>query len=179
MTVYLDETGLHRLFASELFDANIAIHYLFKSKEVGILQFLGNRLFDLPPAELDFYLPQLLILYLYTEEDTRKCIHPFLVKRCKGKRRNSSFSKTIVRKYRLCAELCITSGLRERLIATKQKKTRRKTPKRNHQGRKCNISPELLLLRHRHSPNPKRRKQRAAYFHRIAHRHRQAARFPA
>ncbi|CAG5094279.1 Oidioi.mRNA.OKI2018_I69.XSR.g13415.t1.cds [Oikopleura dioica] len=83
MKVYLDETGLHRLFASELFDANIAIHYLFKSKEVGILQFLGNRLFDLPPAELDFYLPQLLILYLYTEEDTRKCIHPFLVKRCK------------------------------------------------------------------------------------------------
>lgn len=77
------DTGLHRLFASELFDANMAVHYLFKSREVGILQFLGNRLFDLPPAELDFYLPQLLILYLYTEEDTRKCIHPFLVKRCK------------------------------------------------------------------------------------------------
>jgi len=77
------DTGLHRLFASELFDANMAIQYLFKSKEGGILQYLGNRLFNLPADELDFYLPQLLILYLYTEENTRKSIHPFLVKRCK------------------------------------------------------------------------------------------------
>jgi len=77
------DTGLHRLFASELFDANMAIQYLFKSKEGGILQYLGNRLFNLPANELDFYLPQLLILYLYTEENTRKSIHPFLVKRCK------------------------------------------------------------------------------------------------
>ena len=73
--------GLLRLFYSELFDASMAVQYLFKSRDAGILQFLGNRLFELDPKDLDFYLPQLLILYLYTEEPTRNCIHPYLVKR--------------------------------------------------------------------------------------------------
>ena len=59
----------------------MAVQYLFKSRDAGILQFLGNRLFELDPKDLDFYLPQLLILYLYTEEPTRNCIHPYLVKR--------------------------------------------------------------------------------------------------
>jgi len=77
------ESGLLRLFYSELFDASMAVQYLFKSRDAGILQFLGNRLFELDPQDLDFYLPQLLILYLYTEEPTRNCIHPYLVKRCK------------------------------------------------------------------------------------------------
>ena len=62
----------------------MAVQYLFKSRDPGILQFLGNRLFELNPTDLDFYLPQLLILYLYTEAATRNCIHPYLVKRCKG-----------------------------------------------------------------------------------------------
>merc|ERR1712130_607179 len=61
------ESGLLRLFYSELFDASMALQYLFKSRDSGILQFLGNRLFDLSKVDLDFYLPQLLILYLYTE----------------------------------------------------------------------------------------------------------------
>ena len=69
------------MFYSELFDAAMAVQYLFKSRDPGILQFLGNRLFELNPADLDFYLPQLLILYLYTEAATRNCIHPYLVKR--------------------------------------------------------------------------------------------------
>ncbi len=78
----------------------MAIQYLFKSKEGGILQYLGNRLFNLPANELDFYLPQLLILYLYTEENTRKSIHPFLVKRCKGEDfYNKSHGNTYFRKY--------------------------------------------------------------------------------
>jgi len=76
-------SGLLRLFYSELFDAAMAVQYLFKSRDPGILQFLGNRLFELNPTDLDFYLPQLLILYLYTEAATRNCIHPYLVKRCK------------------------------------------------------------------------------------------------
>ena len=75
------ESGLLRLFYSELFDASMALQYLFKSRDSGILQFLGNRLFDLSPLELDFFLPQLLVLYLYTEEPTRNAIHPYLVKR--------------------------------------------------------------------------------------------------
>ena len=70
-----------RLFNSKLFDASMAMQYLFKSRNSGILQFLGNRLFDLSVTDLDFYLPQLLILYLYTEEATRNCIHPYLVRR--------------------------------------------------------------------------------------------------
>ena len=77
----LSHLGLLRLFYSELFDASMAVQYLFKSRDAGILQFLGNRLFELDPKDLDFYLPQLLILYLYTEEPTRNCIHPYLVKR--------------------------------------------------------------------------------------------------
>lgn len=77
------ESGLLRLFYSDLFDASMALQYLFKSRDSGILQFLGNRLFDLSKVDLDFYLPQLLILYLYTEEPTRNCIHPYLVGRCK------------------------------------------------------------------------------------------------
>jgi len=77
------ESGLLRLFYSELFDASMALQYLFKSRDGGILQFLGNRLFDLSQSDLDFFLPQLLVLYLYTEEPTRNAIHPYLVKRCK------------------------------------------------------------------------------------------------
>lgn len=77
------ESGLLRLFYSDLFDASMALQYLFKSRDSGILQFLGNRLFELSKVDLDFYLPQLLILYLYTEEPTRNCIHPYLVGRCK------------------------------------------------------------------------------------------------
>jgi len=79
--VFLGESGLLRLFYSDLFDASMALQYLFKSRDSGILQFLGNRLFDLSKVDLDFYLPQLLILYLYTEEPTRNCIHPYLVGR--------------------------------------------------------------------------------------------------
>ena len=75
------ESGLLRLFYSELFDASMALQYLFKSRDGGILQFLGNRLFDLSQSDLDFFLPQLLVLYLYTEEPTRNAIHPYLVKR--------------------------------------------------------------------------------------------------
>ena len=78
---FLGESGLLRLFYSDLFDASMALQYLFKSRDSGILQFLGNRLFELSKVDLDFYLPQLLILYLYTEEPTRNCIHPYLVGR--------------------------------------------------------------------------------------------------
>ena len=39
------ESWLLRLFKSKLFDMSIAIGYLFNSKEPGVQEYLGNRLF--------------------------------------------------------------------------------------------------------------------------------------
>ncbi len=53
-----NKSWLLRLFESKLFDSSMAISYMFNSKEPGVLDYIGNRLFTYPDDEIDFFLPQ-------------------------------------------------------------------------------------------------------------------------
>ncbi|CAG2175533.1 unnamed protein product, partial [Oppiella nova] len=77
------ESWLLRLFEAQLFDMSIAITYLFKSKESGVLSYLGNRMFTFSAPEVDFYLPQLITLYIH-HNDIAESLHPYLVSRCRS-----------------------------------------------------------------------------------------------
>uniref|UniRef100_A0A1I7W1V3 Phosphatidylinositol 4-kinase beta n=1 Tax=Loa loa TaxID=7209 RepID=A0A1I7W1V3_LOALO len=77
-----NRSWLLRLFESDLFDIRIAIRYLSSCKEAGVLNYLGNRLFDLPTEMVDFYIPQLIVLYINIRE-VAEVIHPYIVRRCK------------------------------------------------------------------------------------------------
>ncbi|KAE9552503.1 hypothetical protein FO519_004283 [Halicephalobus sp. NKZ332] len=72
---------LLRLFESPLFDITIAMQYLFNSKETGILLYLGNRLFKFPNETVDFYIPQLMTIYI-NMPDVAQVLHPYILKRC-------------------------------------------------------------------------------------------------
>lgn len=76
------QSWLLRLFESKMFDMSIAISYLFNSKEPGVQTYLGNRLFSFPEEEVDFYLPQLLNMYIHMH-DVAEAIHPYIVYRCR------------------------------------------------------------------------------------------------
>lgn len=56
---------LLRFFESKHFDMSIAISYLFNTKEPGVQTYLCNRLFTFSNEDVDFYLPQLLNIYIY------------------------------------------------------------------------------------------------------------------
>eukprot|EP00794_Sanderia_malayensis_P015827 gene15827-17423_t len=74
---------LLRLFESKLFDMAIAIAYLFKSKESGVLAYLGNKLFSFPEEDVNFYLPELINMYIHMQ-DVAVVIAPYLLTRCKS-----------------------------------------------------------------------------------------------
>lgn len=61
----------------------MAIAYLFKSKEPGVLDYLGNKLFSFPDAEVDFFIPQLVSMYI-TYHDIAEKLHPYLIHRCRS-----------------------------------------------------------------------------------------------
>ena len=94
---------LLRLFESPHFDINLALKYLFISKETGILSylgeysdshstsqiseassnfhsFLGNKLFSFPPDVVDFYLPQLITMYI-NMPNVAQALHCYILKR--------------------------------------------------------------------------------------------------
>ncbi|KAG8248820.1 Phosphatidylinositol 4-kinase beta [Homalodisca vitripennis] len=73
---------LLRLFESKLFDMSMAITYLFNSKEPGVQSYIGNKVFSFPDNEVDFYLPQLVNMYIQMH-DVAEVIHPYLVHRCR------------------------------------------------------------------------------------------------
>lgn len=73
-------TGLLRLLESKVFDVSMAIHYLFKSKEPGVQSYIANKMFSFEDAEVDFYLPQLVCMYIQMR-DVAEVIHPYLVYR--------------------------------------------------------------------------------------------------
>ncbi|XP_075884999.1 phosphatidylinositol 4-kinase beta isoform X5 [Nelusetta ayraudi] len=83
------QSWLLRLFESKLFDVSMAISYLHKSKEPGVQAYIGNRLFSFAHEEVDFYLPQLLNMYIHMDEDVGDAIKPYVVHRC---RQSISFS---------------------------------------------------------------------------------------
>lgn len=75
------QSWLLRLFESKLFDVSMAISYLHNSKEPGVQAYIGNRLFSFPHEEVDFYLPQLLNMYIHMDEDVGDAIKPYVVGR--------------------------------------------------------------------------------------------------
>lgn len=82
------QSGLLRFFESPVFNIHFAVHYLFYSKEPGVLSFIGNKIFSFPDAEVDLYIPQMIIMYMQIEE-LSEVLDPYLVYRC---RRSVDFS---------------------------------------------------------------------------------------
>lgn len=73
------QSWLLRLFESRLFDVSMAVSYLYKSKDPGVQAYIGNRLFSFANAQVDFYLPQLLNMYVHMDEEVGDAIRPYLV----------------------------------------------------------------------------------------------------
>jgi phosphatidylinositol 4-kinase B len=82
------QSGLLRFFESPVFNIHFAIHYLFYSKESGVLSFIGNKIFSFPHAEVDHYIPQLILMYMQIDE-LAEVLDPYLVYRC---RQSADFS---------------------------------------------------------------------------------------
>ena len=74
---------LLRLFESKLFDMNLAVSYLYKCKESGVIQYIGNKLFSLPKSDTYFFLPQLINMYVQSYE-IAEALHPFLLSTCRS-----------------------------------------------------------------------------------------------
>jgi hypothetical protein len=72
--------GLLRLFDSTVCTVAIVISYLFSTKEPVVQQFLGRKLFDYPYDEIDFYLPQLLNMYIHIQSIST-VIHDYITTR--------------------------------------------------------------------------------------------------
>lgn len=73
---------LLRFFESTHFDISMAIMYLFKSKEPGVQSYIGNKLFSFPKSDVDFFLPQLITMYIHMP-DVAEVIYPYLASRCR------------------------------------------------------------------------------------------------
>ena len=56
-----------------------AVTYLFNSKESGVQTYIGNRIFSFPGREVDFYLQQLVNMYIHMH-DVAEVLHPYLVR---------------------------------------------------------------------------------------------------
>lgn len=75
-------SGLLRFFESPVFNIHFAIHYLFYSKEPGVLSFIGNKIFSFPDQEVDLYIPQLIVMYIQMDE-LADVLDPYLTIRCR------------------------------------------------------------------------------------------------
>ncbi|XP_049586150.1 phosphatidylinositol 4-kinase beta isoform X2 [Syngnathus scovelli] len=69
---------LLHLFESKLFDVSMAISYLHNSKEPGVQACIGKRLFSFPHDDVDFFLPQLLNMYVHMDEHVGDAIKPYV-----------------------------------------------------------------------------------------------------
>lgn len=74
--------GLLRFFESPIFNIHFAIHYLFYSKEPGVLSFIGNKIFSFKDHDVDLYIPQLILMYIQMD-DLAEVLDPYLVYRCR------------------------------------------------------------------------------------------------
>ncbi|VDO01298.1 unnamed protein product [Rodentolepis nana] len=70
-------TSLFKLIDSSLFNCHYALFYLFKPSGTEVWEYLAKRLFDFRTSEVDFYFPQILILFQRSEEGNR-CLLPYL-----------------------------------------------------------------------------------------------------
>lgn len=84
--------GLLRFFESPVFNIHFAIHYLFYSKEPGVLTFIGNKLFSFKDQDVDLYIPQLILMYIQMAE-LAEVLDMYLIYRC---RRSADFSLKVM-----------------------------------------------------------------------------------
>lgn len=77
-----DHNGLLRFFESPIFNIHFAVHYLFYSKEPGVLMFIANKIFSFPDDEVDLYMPQLILMYTQMDE-LADILDSYLVYRCR------------------------------------------------------------------------------------------------
>ncbi|KAJ1353965.1 hypothetical protein KIN20_010751 [Parelaphostrongylus tenuis] len=73
---------LMRLFESCHFSPAIAIKYLFSCTERGMKQYLGKKLFMFRPSDIDFFIPQLIYMYI-NDKDVANATHQYIEARCK------------------------------------------------------------------------------------------------
>lgn len=78
----LGHNGLLRFFESPIFNIHFAVHYLFYSKEPGVLSFIGNKVFSFTDQEVDLYIPQLILMYIQMDE-LAEILDSYLVYRCR------------------------------------------------------------------------------------------------
>ncbi len=88
---------LLRFFESKHFDMSIAISYLFNTKEPGVQSYLCNRLFTFANKDVDFYLPQLLNIFIYCCNDSNEqliaeMLNTYIRSRCSCKQTGIDFS---------------------------------------------------------------------------------------
>ncbi|KAI6185136.1 Phosphatidylinositol 4-kinase beta [Aphelenchoides fujianensis] len=81
-TVEKPKESLLRLFESEFFNVPIALQYLYKSNDPTVILYLGNRLRRFPTDEVDFFIPQLIALYI-NNSNVASGIHSYIIDRCK------------------------------------------------------------------------------------------------
>lgn len=74
---------LMRLFQSNLFDMDIAIGYLYSSKDRDIQAYLANKLYEFRDEDVDFYLPQLINMYLHMDSISG-LLHKYFLHRCRN-----------------------------------------------------------------------------------------------
>lgn len=74
--------GLLRFLESPIFNVHFALHYLFYSKEPGVLSFIGNKIFSFKDQDVDLYIPQLILMYIQMSE-LAEVLDPYLVYRCR------------------------------------------------------------------------------------------------
>merc|ERR1719220_1160641 len=103
------QSWLLRLFESTLFDPSMAMTYLFNSKEPGVLEYIGNKLFTFADTKVDFYLPQMINMYIMMP-GVAEVIHPYLITRCRNSVQFSLACAWILQSYNTDA-----------LISTKKK----------------------------------------------------------
>ena len=104
-----NDDSLIRLFSSEVFDSSLAISYLFSSKEQGVLDYIGNRIFEFTDSEMDTYLPQLLNLYANVSQ-VASSVEKYIRKRC-----SSSINFSIVTAWLLGALVPDASNPKKKL----------------------------------------------------------------
>ena len=96
-TTATSTSWLLRFFESKHFDMSIAISYLFNTKEPGVQTYLCNRLFTFTNKDVDFYLPQLLNIYIYCCNDNNEqliadMLNAYFRSRCSCRQTGIDFS---------------------------------------------------------------------------------------
>ncbi|KAI1709756.1 phosphatidylinositol 3- and 4-kinase domain-containing protein [Ditylenchus destructor] len=77
------KSSLQRLFESDVFSTSLCMHHLYAAKDAGIASYLGNRLFKFPNSSVDFYIPQLITMYINMNM-IADAIHPYILYRCQS-----------------------------------------------------------------------------------------------